>query len=157
LCLDNLTTIHLHQTSEASMSTFTPNELTYLSEQRIGRRATADRNGRPHVVPTGFNVDGEKGVVEIGGHIHPDRGQKRLYLTNLASNPYAAFVIDDLVIDPWTPRAVTVRGKALIHPEGGERLGRGFGPIWVEIIPERIIARGIDGAPFDPPNSRSVN
>jgi hypothetical protein len=40
--------------------------------------------------------------VEIGGHIHPVRGQKRLYLTNLASNPYAAFVIDDLVIDPWT-------------------------------------------------------
>jgi hypothetical protein len=26
---DNLTTIHLHQSSEASMSTFTPNELTY--------------------------------------------------------------------------------------------------------------------------------
>jgi pyridoxamine 5'-phosphate oxidase family protein len=108
------------------MSTFTPNELTYLSEQRIGRLATADRNGRPHVVPTGFNIDGEKGVVEIGGHIHPVRGQKRLYLTNLASNPYAAFVIDDLVIDPLTPRAVTVRGKALIHPEGGERLGRGW-------------------------------
>jgi hypothetical protein len=43
-------------------------------------------------------------------------------------------------------------GKALIHPEG-ERLGRGFGPIWVEIIPERIIARGIDGAVFDPPAS----
>ena len=41
------------------MSTFTPNELTYLSEQRIGR---------PHVVPTGFNIDGEEGVAEIGGH-----------------------------------------------------------------------------------------
>jgi len=24
-------------------------------------------------------------------------------------------------------------------------------------MPERIIARGIDGAPFDPPNSRSAN
>jgi hypothetical protein len=51
------------------------------------RVASADRNGRPHGVPTGFNIDGEKGVVEIGGHIHPDRGQKRLYLTNLASDP----------------------------------------------------------------------
>ena len=90
--------------------------------------------------------------MEIGGHIHPGRGQNRRYLTNLASNPYAALVIDDLVIDPWTPRAVTAGGKALIHPEG-ERLGRGFGPIWVEIIPERIIARGIDGAVFDPPAS----
>ena len=38
------------------MSTFTPNELTYLSEQRIDRLATADRNGRPHVVPTGLNI-----------------------------------------------------------------------------------------------------
>ena len=37
------------------MSTSTPNELTYLSEQRIGR---------PHVVPTGFNIDGEKGVAK---------------------------------------------------------------------------------------------
>jgi hypothetical protein len=28
------------------MRTATPNELTYVSEQRIGRLATADRNGR---------------------------------------------------------------------------------------------------------------
>jgi len=73
---DNLTTIHLHQSSEASMSTFTPNELTYLSEQRIGRLATADRNGRPQVVPAVFNIDGEKGVVEIGGRV-PVPGRQR--------------------------------------------------------------------------------
>jgi hypothetical protein len=29
------------------MSTFTPNELTYLSEQRIGQLDTVDRNGGP--------------------------------------------------------------------------------------------------------------
>jgi len=58
------------------MSTFTPNELTYLSEQRIGRLATADRNGRPQVVPAVFNIDGEKGVVEIGGRV-PVPGRQR--------------------------------------------------------------------------------
>jgi hypothetical protein len=93
-------------------------ERTHLPERAAHRPAGHGRpQRRPHVVPTGFNIDGEKGVGKIGGHIHPDRGQKRLYLTNLASNPNAALVIDDLVIDPWTSRAVTVGGKALITPK----------------------------------------
>lgn len=89
-----------------------------------------------------------------------DRGQKRLYLAHIEANPYvafAAFVVDDLVTEPsWTPRGITVRGRAVIHPEGGERPGRDFGPIWVEIVPERVTARGIDAAPFEPPNSRKA-
>jgi len=44
------------------------------------------------VVPTGFNIDADKGVLEIGGHNLPDRGQKRLYLAHIRANPYAAFV-----------------------------------------------------------------
>jgi len=55
---------------------------------------------------------------------------------NIYANPYAAFVVDDLVTEPsWTPRGVTVRGRAVIHPERGERLGRGFGPIWSRSSP----------------------
>jgi hypothetical protein len=53
----------------------------------------------------------------------------------------------DALVDP---RGVTVRGRAVIHPEGGERLGRGVGPIWVEIVPERVTAWGIDAVPFEP-------
>ena len=43
-----------------------PNELTYLSERRIGRLATADRNGRPHVVPAGFNIGDRDDCFGVG-------------------------------------------------------------------------------------------
>lgn len=139
------------------MSVFTGKEVAYLKEQRLGRLATVDSKGRPHVVPTGFNVDAEKGVVEIGGHNLPGRGQKRLYLAHIEANPYVAFVVDHVVTEPsWTARGVTMRGRAMIHPEGGERLGPGFGPIWVEIVPEWVSAWGIDAGPMEGFNSRKV-
>jgi len=136
------------------VNAFTDKEVAYLGEQRIGRLATVDSKGRPHVVPTGFNLDTDKGILEIGAHDLPDRGQKRLHIR---ANPYVAFVVDDLVTEPtWAPRGVSVRGRARIHPEGGERLAPGFGPIWVEIIPESISAWGIDTSAYEPPNSRKM-
>jgi len=139
------------------VSAFTEKEIAYLGEQRIGRLATVDSKGRPHVVPTGFNLDGDKGVLEIGAHDLPDRGQKRLYMIHIRANPYVAFVVDDLVTEPtWAPRGVSVRGRAQIHLEGGERLAPGFGPTWVEIVPESISAWGIDTSAYEPPNSRKV-
>jgi pyridoxamine 5'-phosphate oxidase family protein len=139
------------------VNAFTDKEMAYLREQRIGRLATVDSKGRPHVVPTGFNLDGDKGVLEIGAHDLPDRGQKRLYVSHIRANPYVAFVVDDLVTEPtWAPRGVSVRGPAQIHPEGSERLAPGFGPIWVEIVPESISAWGIDTSAYEPPNSRKV-
>ncbi len=139
------------------MSVFTDKEVAYLRARRIGRLATADSEGRPHVVPTAFNVDAEKGVLEIGGRSLPDRGQKRRYLAQIQANPYVAYVVDHVVTEPsWTASGITVRGRAVIHPEGGERLGPGFGPIWVEIIPEWISAWGIDAGPMQGSNSRKV-
>jgi pyridoxamine 5'-phosphate oxidase family protein len=136
---------------------FTEKEIAYLTEQHIGRLATVGGEGRPHVVPTGFHLDDAKGVLEIGAHDLPDRGQKRLYLTHLKANPQVAFVVDDLVTEPsWAPRGVSVRGHAQIHSEGGERLAPGFGPMWVEIVPESISAWGIDTGSFEPPNTRKT-
>lgn len=44
------------------------NELTYLGERRLGRIATADRFGRPHVTPVGmWRYMPEENVVEITG------------------------------------------------------------------------------------------
>ena len=36
------------------MSAFTDKEIEYLDEQRLGRLATVDAEGRPHVVPVAF-------------------------------------------------------------------------------------------------------
>lgn len=123
------------------MNTFTEQERAYLAEQRLGRLATVDDRGRPHVVPTGFRFDPAEGVIDIGGHNLA--GSKKF--RDARANPQVAFVIDDLAsIDPWRARGIEVRGQAQPFTEGGERLGPGFGPAWIRITPERVVAWGID-------------
>ena len=146
---------------------FTSNEIEYLRAHMVGRLATVDSKGRPHVVPTGIFVGADDGTIEIGAANLPDRGQKRLYLTHLRANPYAAVTIDD--VTPWDdsvpwgeagpkppglPRGLVVRGAAHVHDHGGERLAPGFGPLWVEIIPDTVSSWGIDTSPLEPPNFR---
>ncbi len=137
------------------MGLFTDGEIAYLRGQRLGRLATASSAGLPHVVPTSFNVDAAAGVIEIGGH---DRGGPRRYRANIEANPQAAFVVDDLAsTDPWRPRGIEIMGRAEVKSSGGERLGPGFGAIWVKITPTRIRRWGIDSQPDDPASSRSVS
>src|SRR5215813_12564295 len=103
---------------------FTEKEIEYLTGQRLGRLATVTAAGRAHVVPTGFRLNDERTAIEIGGHNLS--GRRPLYLRNIEANPWVAYVVDDLAsMNPWTPRGVTIRGRAEIRPEGGERLGRG--------------------------------
>lgn len=136
---------------------FSANELDYINRQRVGRLATVDSKGHPHVVATGFRLDANAVTLQIGAADTPGRGQKRLYLSHIRANPYVAFVIDDVVTEPqWAPRGVSVRGRARIHPDGGQRLGPGFGPIWTEIVPESISSWGIDSGTYDPPQFRKV-
>jgi pyridoxamine 5'-phosphate oxidase family protein len=68
-----------------------------------------------------------------------------------------AFVVDDLAaVNPWTPRGVTIQGRADVHPEGGQRLGPGFDSTLIRITPRRITSWGIDAGAFEPPHSRKV-
>jgi pyridoxamine 5'-phosphate oxidase family protein len=120
---------------------FTDAEIEYLGGQRLGRLATVTPHGRAHVVPTGFRLDDERTAVEIGGHSLAAR--RPAYLRNIETNPWVAFVVDDLAaVQPWTPRGVTIRGRAEIHSEGGQRLGPGFDAMLVRIVPTRITSGG---------------
>lgn len=134
---------------------FTEKEVEYLTGQRLGRLATVTAGGHAHVVPTGFRLSDDRTAIELGGHGLASR--RPLYLRNIEANPWVAFVVDDLAsVDPWTPRGVTIRGRAEIHPEGGERLGPGFDRMLITIAPASITSWGIDAAAFGPPNSRTV-
>jgi pyridoxamine 5'-phosphate oxidase family protein len=134
---------------------FTDKEIEYLNGQRLGRLATATPDGRPHVVPTGFRLSDDRMAVEIGGHRLSSR--RPLYLRNIEANPRVAFVVDDLAaVNPWTPRGMTIHGRAEIHSEGGERLGPGFDSMLIRITPERITSWGVEARDFGPPNSRKV-
>lgn len=94
--------------------------------------------------------------IEVGDHNLADR--RPLYLRNIESNPLVAFVVDDVAsTDPWTPRGVTVRGRAEIRTAGGERMGQGFDSTLIVITPASIVSWGIDGPAFGPPNSRKVS
>jgi hypothetical protein len=42
---------------------------------------------------------------------------------------------------------VARRGRAVVHQTGGERLGRGFGPIWVELTAEKVWDWYLDAPP----------
>ena len=113
------------------MAVFTGAELEYLAAQRLARLATASASGAPDVAAVGFGVEGDS-IVSGGRDI-----TKTVRHKNLASNPRASIVIDDLVsTDPWTPRGVKVRGSATVEEhDGGLR---------IRIEPEVIWSWGIN-------------
>ncbi len=127
------------------MSVFTPKEIEYLQGQALGRLATVNAAGEPHVVPVGFRHNADLGTIDIGGH-NLSRSKK---FREVARNGRAAFVVDD-VLPPWRARGIEVRGCA-------EALGRqanaDFGSELVRIAPPRLVAWGIDAYR---PNSRWV-
>ena len=122
------------------MSVFTANELKYLQQQRLGRLATVDSQGNPHVVPVGFRYNPETDTIEIGGH---DVAQTKKW-RHAGRHPRVAFVIDD-VLPPWQVRAIEVQAEAELLEQGGEQILPSFSPEFMRLHPIKIIAWGIDG------------
>ncbi len=85
----------------------TPAERAYLEEQRLGRLATVDAAGRPHVAPVGFTYNEETGTIDIRGF----RMSATAKFAHVAKRGVAAFVVDD-VLPPWRPRGIEIRGRA---------------------------------------------
>ena len=132
------------------MSVFTPGEIEYLASQRLGRLATVNARGEPHVVPVTFRYNPETETIDVGGH---GIGRSKKY-RDVARGSHAAFVVDD-VLPPWQPRGIEVRGEAQALPEGGRDVHADFDPELIRITPRRIVAWGIDTDTFRA-NSRSV-
>jgi pyridoxamine 5'-phosphate oxidase family protein len=131
-----------------AMSVFTKNELDYMSEQRLGRFATVDMDGNPHVVPVGFRHNPETDTIDIGGHNIARTRKWR----DVGIHPRVAFVIDD-VLPPWRPRSIEILADAELLESGGEDFARGLDPQIIRIHPVKIIAWGID----EQRQSRKVN
>ena len=130
------------------MSIFTKRELEYISEQRLGRLATVDIAGNPHVVPVGFRHNPETDTIEIGGHNIAQTQKWR----DAGRHPSVAFVIDD-VLPPWRPRSIEILADAELLESGGEAFARGLDPQIIRLHPVKIIAWGID----EQRQSRKVN
>jgi pyridoxamine 5'-phosphate oxidase family protein len=121
------------------MSVFTNKELDYLQKQRLGRLATVDSSGDPHVVPVGFRYNSETDTIDIGGHGIAQSKKWR----DVGRHPRVAFVIDD-VLPPWQPRSIVIQANAELLESGGEKFPRGFDPQIMRLHLLKIIAWGID-------------
>jgi pyridoxamine 5'-phosphate oxidase family protein len=123
------------------MSVFSGKELDYLADRRLGRLATIDADGLPHVVPLGWTYNPALDTIDVGGR---DLARTKKF-RNVQANPKVALVIDD-VLPPWRPRCVMVRGQAEALAEATSADGQRLGPI-IRIHPSQVISWGLDNAP----------
>lgn len=127
-----------------------------LRRARVAHLATADREGRPHVIPVCFVCEG--GVLYSAIDEKPKRASPRALrrVRNIEANPRVALVVDEYGEDWRRLRYVLVRGTAAVIDPGSEehagavrRLRRKYpqyramrleGRPLLRITPRRIVA-----------------
>lgn len=122
------------------MSVFSAAELAYLSVRRLGRLATIDGVGMPHVVPLGWSYNPDTDTIDVSGRDFANTAKFR----NAAANPNVALVVDD-VLPPWRPRAVMIRGRAEALHEATGADGQRDGPL-LRIHPAQVLSWGLDAS-----------
>lgn len=131
------------------MGKFSQGEIEYLQSQRLGRLATVNAAGEPHVVPVGFRYNPELETIDIGGF---GMGKSKKF-REVAGKP-VAFVVDD-VLPPWQPRYIEIRGRGEALASGGKSIMPSFDDELIRITPTRIVSGGIDSDAHQP-HSRNV-
>lgn len=134
------------------MSRFTAQEIEYLQSQRLGRLATVNSKGDPHVVPVGFRYNPETDTIDIGGHYIADTKKYR----DALQHERVAFVVDD-VLPPWRPRFVEIRGTAKGLPEGGREINQNFAPDILRLTPTYIVSYGVNIDPAQPNQGLAIS
>jgi pyridoxamine 5'-phosphate oxidase family protein len=125
-----------------AMSVFSPSELDYLAEgAHLGRLATVDPTGLPHVVPLGWTYNPDLDTIDIGGRDETEFLASRKF-RNVKANAKVAFIVDD-VLPPFRPRAVEVRGEAeAIHHPAKDGADATF---LIRIRPAKVTSWGLRG------------
>jgi coenzyme F420-0:L-glutamate ligase/coenzyme F420-1:gamma-L-glutamate ligase len=106
-----------HVPTPPAVPGLTPQAAAFLASRRVGRLATADAAGRPHVVPICYVLDGASLLLALDEKPkRVDVGRLRR-VRNIQENPNVAVVVDDYSED-WSRLAfVLVRGAgSLVRP-----------------------------------------
>lgn len=90
-----------------------------LAAARIARLATVRADGRPHVVPIVFVLDGE--VVRSIADPKPKRGLDLLRHRNIAANPAVSLLVDEYEESWQAIWWVRADGEGRVVEEGPER------------------------------------
>jgi PPOX class probable F420-dependent enzyme len=96
----------------------------FIEEQRVGRLATVDDAGAPHVVPVCFVLDSD--VVYSAIDEKPKRGGRLRRLRNIEGNSSVQLLFDVYEEDWVQLRYVQLRGRGRII-DGGEEHRRAIG------------------------------
>ena len=97
-----------------------PSQDDFLRSARSGHLATADAQGRPHVIPVCYVFDGEAiySVLDAKPKTTPLRQLRRV--RNILANPQVSLVVDHYEEDWSRLKYVLVRGEAGLLQEGEE-------------------------------------
>jgi pyridoxamine 5'-phosphate oxidase family protein len=104
----------------------------------------------PHVIPVAIFHDPQTQTLVIGSNAQLADMAATKKFRDAQRRPKVAVVVDDR-----GPRFIEVRGDAETYTEGGEDIGKRLGapfrfsPSWIRVRPRRIVALGIEGAPFE--------
>jgi PPOX class probable F420-dependent enzyme len=94
--------------------------VAFVNAQRVGRLATADARGNPHVVPVCFVLTDAALYITIDEKPKQASTRPLKRLRNMLENPSVAFVADRYAED-WTQLGwVMLRGRAEILDGGAE-------------------------------------
>jgi len=97
---------------------FSDDQVRFTESQRVAHLATADANGRPHVVPVCFAYLNRRIYIAIDEK--PKRSLRLKRLRNIEANPQVAIVLDRYDED-WSRLAwVLVQGTAAVLDRGPE-------------------------------------
>lgn len=124
------------------MSVFTPEEIEYLRENRLGRLATTTAECQPHLTPLTYVYNEVEEAIDVGG-LNFETSKK---WRDVHENPRVAFLVDDVIGPPRRARAVEVRGNAELHETGGEAINPrfpNFSPQFIRIRPARVVSWGL--------------
>lgn len=95
-------------------------ERAFVLHQRVGRLATAERQGAPHVVPACFALSPDSLYITIDEKPKRSAGAVLKRVRNILENPKSAFIADRYD-DDWSRLGwVMLRGRAEILEQGAE-------------------------------------
>jgi len=97
-----------------------PDAGVMLTEARVGRLATADAKGRPHVIPVCFAFDGRHLYTAIDEKPKRAAPRRLRRVRNIEANPQVALVVDHYEEDWGRLRYVLVSGTARVIADGRE-------------------------------------
>ena len=96
----------------------TKQQVAFIRSARVARLATADGNGRPHVIPICFVFDGQNFYSSIDEKPKRNLERELKRLRNIRANPNIALIIDHYEED-WRRLAyVLIIGRARILAAG---------------------------------------